>query len=135
LTGPAQIWVRQLDSEGSGTRINNINADLWILGIKTEGNVTAVANSGLNSRAEVLGGLVYNVNTANPSVPAFRNTDGKMLVSYAEEAFSAATAYTIYLQDIKNGLSSNHDGVEYPQRMIKARQFYPRIVPQFATAP
>ncbi len=135
FTGPAQVWIRQLDTEGSGTRVASANADLWILGIKTEGNVTAVSSSGANSRAEILGGLIYSVNTANPSVPGFKNTDGRMLVSYGEEAFSSATAYTIHLQDIQSGIASNHNAAEFPQRLFAGRQFYPRIVPQFTTAP
>jgi len=133
--GPSQIWARQLNSEGSGSRVNNNNADLWILGIKTEGNVTAVSNNGLDSRTEVLGGLVYNVNTANPAIPAFRNIDGKMLVSYVEEAFSVPTAYTIHVQDVKIGVTSNHNSPACAARLIAGRQFYPRIVPQFSTAP
>src|ERR1700722_5709900 len=135
FAGPGQIWARQLDSEGGGTRVRNNNADLWILGIKTEGNTTAVSNSGVSSRAEILGGCVYNVNTANPAIPAFKNTDGEIAVSYVEEAFSAATAYTIQVQDVKNGVTYNHNDPEFPPRMIAGRQFYPRIVPQFSTTP
>lgn len=133
FTGPAQVWARQLNTEGGGTRITNTNADLWILGIKTEGNATVVGSSGANSRVEVLGGLIYSVNTANPIVPAFKNTDGRMSVSYGEEAFSAATAYTIHVQDVQNGIAINHNATDFPQRLFAGRQFYPRIVPQFMT--
>jgi hypothetical protein len=130
LAGPVQVWARQLNVEGNGA-IAQAGTDLWILGIKTEANIIAVHS--LNGKAEVLGGLVYSVHTANPDVPAMKNTDGKMLVSYVEEGFSAGSSYTTQVQDVQAGVTTNHTNSKFPPRDLAGRGFHPRIVPRFST--
>jgi hypothetical protein len=76
FTHPAQrIWARSFNAEGSGTKIINDAATLWLLGLKTEklGTVLATRNGGWS---EVWGGLVYRVDlTSDDPAPMFEITD------------------------------------------------------------
>lgn len=107
LEGKQGTWMRQVNTEGAGTRITNRGAPLWILGVKTEGNCTVIENSA-GGKTEMLGGLVYLVSpNLDPTIPAFRNIDGQMLTSYIEESFSADSAYAIHMQSTINGVTKN----------------------------
>lgn len=130
IVGPIKFWGRQFNTEGGGLWANS-NVDICVLGLKTEANITAVDNS--NGKTEILGGTIYSVNAANPNTPAFRNTDGKMLLSYVEEGFSPNSSYTIQVQDIKAGVTTNHSNPEFPPRALAGRTFLPRMVAKFST--
>jgi Carbohydrate binding module (family 6)/Pectate lyase superfamily protein len=70
LNYPQNVWIRQLNIEDTGrTRPKIINnaANLWILGYKTEGAMTALqSNSG---KTEILGGMIYvNASNSTPMV-------------------------------------------------------------------
>jgi hypothetical protein len=114
------VFARQLDTEGGDTRILNEGSPLVILGLKTEGDCTVLDNRD-GGRSSILGGLLYIVRDADPKVPAFRNANAELEATFAEEAFSAAKRYTVYLRD--------HDG----RRDVDASSFptrgYGRIVP------
>ncbi|MDO9354272.1 MAG: glycosyl hydrolase family 28-related protein, partial [Solirubrobacteraceae bacterium] len=98
FAGTSGIWLRQFDSEGSGVRIANAGAPLWLLGLKTEQNATAVANSA-GAVTEVLGGLLYMVNPTTTPRPAFTNDSSQLFAAYVEEAFLPAATYAVQLQD------------------------------------
>ena len=102
FAGPAPVYARQLNTEGGGERIVNDGAPLAILGLKTEGDCVVLNNRG-NGTAEILGGLVYIVQDADPAVPAFRNAGGSLVASFVEESFRAASHYTVYVQDPTHG--------------------------------
>ncbi len=107
LEGKEGVWLRQINTEGQGVRITNKGAPLWVFGVKTEGVCTVVDNSA-GGKTEVLGGLVY-ITATNPdaNVPAFRNTDGTMLLSYVEESTTSNSSYAIHLQSTINGVTKN----------------------------
>jgi hypothetical protein len=95
VSGDAGVWLRQVDSEGSGTRIVNHGAPLWILGAKTEGNCTVVDND--KGQTEIMGGLLYIVHGAEAATPAFRDRDGRLYIAYAEEAFKRTEVYQTHV--------------------------------------
>ena len=77
------VWARQLNPEyGDKPHILNHGADLWILGLKTEGYSSIIATSA-GGRTELLGGLIY-ANQGREAQPAFINDAGT--------AFSASVA-------------------------------------------
>jgi hypothetical protein len=97
-------------------RIENNGAPLWVLGIKTEQDCTVLENTS-GARAEVLGGLLYITgNTADPSIPAFRNIDSHMLLSYGEESFSTHATYAIPLLDSAKGVTHAITSGSLPRR-------------------
>ena len=98
FAGPAPVYARQLDTEGGGERIVNDGSPLAILGLKSEGDCVVLDNRG-GGEAEILGGLVYIVQDADPAIPLFRNAGGNLLASFIEESFRPASHYTIYVQD------------------------------------
>lgn len=102
LQGPAGAWFRQFNSEAQGTRIVNNGSPLWILGIKTEQNATAVAN-GAGAVTDVLGGLVYMVYAPRQKGPVFTNHGGKLFASYVESAYHANSFYDVHLLDTTPG--------------------------------
>ncbi len=74
LTGQ-RVWARQLNPEyGDKPHITNQGADLWMLGLKTEGYSTIVA-TGPGGRTELLGGCVY-ANQGREAQPAFITAAG-----------------------------------------------------------
>lgn len=118
VAGKQGVWARQLNSEGPGVRVDNHGAPLWILGVKTEGDCTVLDNND-GAHTQVLGGLVYITgNRANPVIPAFRNTDSQLLLSYVEEAFDPAGTYKIHLADSKNGKVKNTMADMLPKRNV-----------------
>ncbi len=56
---PQQVFFRQLNDEGGQPKILNKAADVWILGLKTEGTSTNVENAGPAARTEILGGFTF----------------------------------------------------------------------------
>ncbi len=120
VSGDAGVWVRQLNSEGGGVRVKNHGAPLWILGVKTEGDVTVVDNDG--GQTEVLGGLLYIVHGGDPAVPAFQNEDGKLYVAYAEEAFDRTAVYQAHVVMSQQGRMSTTVATDLPQRNLARMQ-------------
>ena len=127
LSGKQGVWIRQLNSEGPGVRVVDKGAPLWILGVKTEQDCTVLDNKD-GARTEVLGGLVYITGRkADPVIPAFRNTDSQLLLSYVEESFNPDSTYKVHLIDTKNGAAKTTTADMLPQRNIG------RIVPQLTS--
>lgn len=52
------VWMRQINAEGPELHVVNNGADLWVLGVKTEGKGTVVSTRN-RGRTEVLGTLLY----------------------------------------------------------------------------
>jgi hypothetical protein len=118
IAGPAQVYARQLDTEGGGTRIENDGSPLAILGLKTEGDCTVLDNRN-GARSTIYGGLLYIVRDADPAVPAFVNSNARLLASFLEESFRSASRYTVYLRD---------QGRDVPAASFPTRG-YGRVVP------
>jgi len=103
VEGPAGVWARQFDSEGRGVRLLNDGAPVWVLGLKTERNATAVETR-QGGRTEVWGGLLYPVLPMADAPPAFivrdapDGTPSRLRASFVEEAFRADATYTHYLE-------------------------------------
>jgi len=79
FTVPQQVFVRSLNMEASSDEpmLVNAAADIWILGLKTEGSSTNLHNKA-KGRVEILGGLLYPANK-DPRVgrlPGFINEGG-----------------------------------------------------------
>ncbi len=79
-----KVWARQLNPEyGTQPKIINSGADLWVLGLKTEGNSTLVVTRD-GGRTEILGGLAY-ANQAREHDPMFiLLSGGSLSVSLGE---------------------------------------------------
>jgi hypothetical protein len=126
VSGPAGVWLRQVNSEGWGTRIANHGAPLWILGVKTEGNCTVVDND--HGQTEVLGGLLYIVHGANPATPAFRDEDGDLYLAYVEEAFQSSQVYQTHVVVSDHGAVTSVEAGQLPPRnlaRVQLGQSYP----------
>jgi len=128
LAGTSGAWIRQFNSEGSGVRAFNNGAPLWILGAKTEQNATVVATTS-GGTTEVMGGLVYMVNTPSTKNPVFTNSGGKVFASYVESAYVASATYDVHLSDQTPGAERTVNTVSQAPRGLG------RMVPFLATAP
>lgn len=117
VSGPAGVWVRQLNSEGTSTRVVNDGSPMSILGIKVEQNCTVLENlKGANT--EVLGGLIYQVKPVGQQKPAFINNEGgRLVVSYTEEAYVPNSSYQEHVVQI---------GAEQQRQAVTADQLPPR---------
>jgi hypothetical protein len=108
--GSAAVIARQFNTEGGGTRIAAKGTPITILGLKTEGDCTVLqAEDG--ARATILGGLVYIVGDADPSVPAFVVGDAKLTASFVEESLRPYSHYTTYVRG-----QTQVQATRFPQR-------------------
>lgn len=129
VAGPAGIWIRQLNTEGGGVRITNAGAPLWILGSKTEQNMTLLLNSD-GARTEIMGGFVYMVHFKEPQRPYLINRNGEISASLAEEAFFPYTAYGTFLDSTIGDRQTEVRATDFP-----VRHHTGRIAPQLSTDP
>ncbi len=82
INRPQKVWVRQLNAEfGKVALIKNHGGTLWILGMKTEGKVTAIET--VNGTTELIGALLYPLHNVPANIPAFINDEGRVTLSYA----------------------------------------------------
>jgi len=78
FTVPQKVYARALNMEAGGPpKLINQAADLWVLGLKTEGDATNIRNLA-GGRVEVLGGLIYPAGGKLERVPGFINEGGAM---------------------------------------------------------
>jgi Pectate lyase superfamily protein len=82
IKAPQKVWGRQLNAEfGKVSLIQNNGGTVWILGLKTEGKVTAIET--IRGTTELVGALLYPLNDVPASIPAFINDRGSVTLSYA----------------------------------------------------
>jgi hypothetical protein len=112
LSGNAGVWARQLNTEGRGTRMKVKDSDVWILGMKTENNCTFIENLGGN--IELLGGFCYPTISQAPTVPAFINNDGNLMISWEESA--SKQGYSEVVRNIHGGVTSSVGRDGWPVR-------------------
>ncbi len=127
FAGRNGVWIRQLNTEGKGVRIQNQGARLWVLGTKTENNMTLLENTN-GAVSELFGGLAYMVHSDGRKVPYLRNVDGRITAVFAEEAFFPNAIYETFLDSEKSGKTMLVKGSDMPLRHHSAR-----IVPQIST--
>jgi len=70
-----KAWIKDLNTENKQTMITVDDAQVWILGLKTEAPGTDILVKGDQARVEVLGGLIYP--TAGGELSAFQVDGGK----------------------------------------------------------
>jgi hypothetical protein len=127
FAGRNGIWIRQLNTEGKGVRIQNEGARLWVLGTKTENNMTLLENKN-GAVSELFGGLAYMVHADGRKVPYLHNVDGRITAAFAEESFFPDAIYETFLKSEEAGQVLQVKGVDMPLRHHSAR-----MVPQIST--
>lgn len=127
FAGRNGVWIRQLNTEGKGVRIQNEGARLWVLGTKTENNMTLLENKN-GAVSELFGGLAYMVHADGRKVPYLRNVDGRITAAFAEESFFPDAIYETFLKSEKAGQTMQIKGEDMPLRHHAAR-----MVPQIST--
>jgi len=82
IKGSQKVWARQLNAEfGKVSLIKNDGGTVWILGLKTEGKVTAIETN--RGTTELMGALLYPLHNVPGDIPAFINDEGSVSLSYA----------------------------------------------------
>ena len=127
LAGRAGAWLRQFNTEGRGVRINNTGSPLWILGLKTEQQMTVLSNRD-GADTEIVGGFHYMVRPASPAdVPLHVNSDSRLVASYVEESFVPESTYKTHLVSSIGGRETRVVADDLPLRGRFSR-FAPQIV-------
>ena len=127
FAGRSGIWIRQLNTEGKGVRIQNDGAPLWVLGTKTENNMTLLENKN-GAISELFGGLAYMVHSDGRKVPYLHNIDGRITAAFAEESFFPDAFYETFLASENAGKSLQIKGSDMPPRHHSAH-----MAPQIST--
>ena len=109
------VFARQLNPEGNtpAAKIVNDGGDLWIFGLKTEGNNTLIDTRN-GGRTEVLGGLIYPVSTVEPATPAFINNESSLSFTLAESSYIANGTYNTWVRQTRAGVTSNMTRLNTP---------------------
>lgn len=127
LAGPAGAWLRQFNTEGRGVRISNAGSPLWILGLKTEQQMTVLSNRN-GADTEIVGGFHYMVRRTSPAdVPLHVNADSRLVASYVEESSFPESTYETHLVSNVGGRETRVVSNELPLRGRYSR-FAPQIV-------
>jgi hypothetical protein len=82
------VYARQLNIEGSQTKVTNAGGTFWALGMKSEAGGTLIATTA-GGKSELLGGLYYT-QSAGGGAPMFSSTDASLSASIAEVNFNGA---------------------------------------------
>lgn len=122
--GSAGLWFRQLNTEGVGIRIFNSGSLLFITGLKTEQECIVLHNEH-ESKADVVGGLIYLVFRNTKDLAIFENNNASLSLSYAEEAFHENTSYKTHVVSISPDLIVR-------DRDLPRRGNFSRIVPNIS---
>jgi hypothetical protein len=78
---PQDFWGRQVNGEfGEAPLIENHGGNMWILGFKTEGQMTCIKTTG--GQTELLGALLYPLRDCTADVPAFIIEGGKVSMTW-----------------------------------------------------
>jgi len=94
FTPGQRVWARQLNAEQRGTKILNQGANLWILGLKTEKEGTAI-RSVQGATTDLLGGLLYPAEPVSPRTPAFSAADSHQSLTFAVSASDLSRRYEV----------------------------------------
>jgi len=79
---PQRFWGRQVNSEfGDEPLIENHGGDMWLLGFKTEGQMTCIKT--VKGRTVLYGSMLYPLRDPDPKTPAFINDGGAVQLTYA----------------------------------------------------
>jgi hypothetical protein len=93
------LYARQLNAEFGDQALITNRGKCWIMGFKTEGEMTVFENIG--GTAEILGGQFYPLKKVNPATPLFINNGGTLSVSYGMTG--GRGEYAIRLRQISDG--------------------------------
>jgi Pectate lyase superfamily protein len=92
------VWARQLNPENLGRKMMNQGGTLWILGLKTEKEGTAVETTEAG-KTEILGGLLYPAMPRSRELPAdqpaFINQESALSVAMGESSYGSGYYKTI----------------------------------------
>jgi Pectate lyase superfamily protein len=92
------VWARQLNPENLGRKMINQGGTLWILGLKTEKEGTAVETTEAG-KTEILGGLLYPAMPRSRELPAdqpaFINQESALSVVMGESSYGGGFYKTI----------------------------------------
>lgn len=119
-----QVWMRQTNPEWNNPHILNNGGQVWILGLKTEGDGTVIDTEN-GGKTEVLGGLIYPAwitdssgnHTQTVTQPAFINNNSSMSVEVAESYYPSWSAYyPIVVQETRNGVTKQLLSSDFPRR-------------------
>jgi hypothetical protein len=135
VAGRSPVWGRQINSEGGGARggtgsvrITNDGAPIWLLGVKSEGDNTLVANSH-GAVTDILGTLFMSLRAA--SQPLFQSTDSHLDAAGVEVAWKPGASYRSILLETVNGREISVTSDAFPQRPQTQGIHLPRVITQY----
>jgi Pectate lyase superfamily protein len=92
------VWARQLNPENRGRKILNQGGTVWVLGLKTEKDGTAVETTE-GGKTEILGGLLYPAMPRSQELPAdqaaFINHESSLSVAIGESSYGGGYYRTV----------------------------------------
>ena len=115
---PQNVFARQINPEGSTTKITNTGGRLWILGLKTEGTGTNI-ETGQGGSTEVLGGLIYPVWKTPADSASFVVNDSRASFIYAVSSYrppASGTNFAVQVKETQRGVVKSLRTTSLPAR-------------------
>jgi hypothetical protein len=101
-----RVWARQLNPEGTGTKIINDGGDFYALGVKTEG-VGTVLETRNRGRSVVMGGLVYpSTPIPDRAQPMFINNESSLSFTAPESCYITDGSYGVWVRETRDGVTT-----------------------------
>jgi hypothetical protein len=114
------VWGWQFNTEHSGDApmvINN-GADVWLFGVKTEGNSTVVDTRG-GGRSEIFGMLLYPACAPMPDGrAAFINTESHVTLIMSGSIYAGCRFYPTMVRETRGGVTRELLTNAYPWRTL-----------------
>ncbi|MEO0483318.1 MAG: glycosyl hydrolase family 28-related protein [Planctomycetota bacterium] len=115
--GPgATAYFRQVNPENAGTKIINDGGTLVVLGLKTEKEGTAISTIN-GGTTELLGGLVYPVQSLPLEQPMFEVIDSSFSAIIGESSFSGTSNHNVVVEVTRGGELRRLFDSEIPTRV------------------
>jgi hypothetical protein len=97
-----QAWCRQLNTEHTGTMLENHGAKLWILGMKTEkiGTIIETTQGGIT---DLVGGFIYSNQGWDEKVPAFIIEDSQVTLAGINERNFNQRPVSLWVRETQGG--------------------------------
>ena len=113
------VWARQLNTERIALKVNNTSADLWILGMKTEGKGVNIRTAN-GARTELLGTVIMGIHVDTPedkARPSFVIEDAQVSLIYRLLAYEPARNYDVLIRETRAGVTREFKAGDIPREV------------------
>lgn len=131
IIGPLQlrsvknVWARQLNSEYQPIKVDNTSANLWILGLKTEGSEVAIRTAN-SAKTELLGAYIMGIHVDTPAeeqTPAFVIENASASLVYRMQGYQNEKTYRLLIRETRGTTTRQYQLDQIPRELALFRGY------------